>query len=140
VHRDILWSLNEKAKAPGIEVRDTDHMGLVAGIIDEIGLVGQVDRKLGTDPRERVSCGRAVKAMILDGLDFLSPEMNGRQSPLDAQLSDGSSPLTSYCESGAPVSRGRRPSWPPVNTATFQIGDAPDHRLAQRKPGDRRAE
>jgi transposase len=59
-------------KALQIEVRDIDHLGIVAGIIDEIGLVEEIDRKLGTHPQERVSPGRATKAMILNGLGFLS--------------------------------------------------------------------
>src|SRR5215216_413676 len=62
----------ESGKAPQIEVRDIDHLGIVGGIIDEIGLVEEFDRKLGTHPQERVSPGRATKAMILNGLGFLS--------------------------------------------------------------------
>jgi transposase len=62
----------DESKTPRIEVQDIDHLGIVAGIVDEIGLVEEIDRKVGTHPQEHVSPGRAVKAMILNGLGFLS--------------------------------------------------------------------
>ena len=55
-----------------IQVQDIDHLGIVAGIIDEIGLVEQVNELLGTHPQEVVSLGQVLKAMILNGLGFLS--------------------------------------------------------------------
>jgi transposase len=55
-----------------IEVENIDHLGLVAGIIDEIGLVEQINELLGQHPQEKVSGGHAVKAMILNGLGFVS--------------------------------------------------------------------
>jgi hypothetical protein len=58
----------DKRNTPQIEVRNIDHLGIVAGIVDEIGLVEEIDRQLGTDPREHVSCGQALKAMILKRL------------------------------------------------------------------------
>jgi transposase len=67
-----LWSMDETADALRIEVQDIDHLGLVAGIVDETGLVEEIDRKMGTHPLEHLSCGQAVKAMILNGLGFLS--------------------------------------------------------------------
>nr|WP_164929063.1 DUF4277 domain-containing protein [Gloeobacter violaceus] len=39
-----------------IQVHNLDHLGIVAGIIDSIGLVEEVDRLLGTHPQEHVSC------------------------------------------------------------------------------------
>jgi transposase len=55
-----------------LEVKDLDHLGLIAGIIDEIGLVEKINEKLGTDKREKVSSGQVVKAMLLNGLGFVS--------------------------------------------------------------------
>lgn len=55
-----------------IEVKNLDHLGIVAGIIDEIGLVDQINKILGQHPQEKVSAGQAVKAMILNGLGFVS--------------------------------------------------------------------
>src|SRR5829696_3991125 len=64
--------MDEHAQQLRIEVQDVDHLGIVAGIVDEIGLVEEIDRQLGTHPQEHVTCGQAVKAMILNGLGFLS--------------------------------------------------------------------
>ena len=47
-------------------------MGIVAGLVDEIGLVEILNQRLGIDPREKVSTGVIVKAMILNGLGFVS--------------------------------------------------------------------
>lgn len=55
-----------------IAVSNLDHLGIVAGIIDEIGLVAQINELLGTDEREKISSGDVVKAMILNGLGFFA--------------------------------------------------------------------
>lgn len=48
-----------------------DHHGLVAGMVDELGLVGKIDAMIPQDLDQRhVSVGTAVKAMILIGLGF----------------------------------------------------------------------
>lgn len=58
--------------ASGYRVQDIDHCGLVAGIIDEMELVEQINKLLGTHPQEIISAGLVVKAMILNGLGFVS--------------------------------------------------------------------
>ena len=55
-----------------IKVQDIDHCGIVAGICDEMELVEQINQLLGTHPQERISAGQVVKAMILNGLGFVS--------------------------------------------------------------------
>ncbi len=60
--------MEELGQAPRIDVQDIDHLGIVAGLVDEIGLVEEIDRKLGTHSQAHVSPGRAVKAMILKRL------------------------------------------------------------------------
>jgi transposase len=47
-------------------------LGIVAGLVDEIGIVDIVNQRLGIDPREKVSTGVIVKAMLLNGLGFVS--------------------------------------------------------------------
>ena len=59
-------------KVEEIEIKNLDHLGIVAGIIDEIGIVGKVNELLGTDPRENINCGQVVKAIILNGLGFVA--------------------------------------------------------------------
>lgn len=48
-----------------------DHLGLVAGMVDELGLVEKIDDLIPQDFSQRqISLGVAVKAMILNGLGF----------------------------------------------------------------------
>src|SRR5688572_15076362 len=48
-----------------------DHLGIVAGICDQIGLVEEID--LAVEPTGRiVTVGYAVKSMVLNGLGFVS--------------------------------------------------------------------
>ena len=58
-----------------IGVQDIDHCGLIADICDEMGLVEQIDQLLGTHPQSIITPGQAVKAMILNGLGFVSPPL-----------------------------------------------------------------
>ncbi|MEB3312278.1 MAG: IS1634 family transposase, partial [Snowella sp.] len=55
-----------------MKVENLDHLGIVAGLIDEIGIVELINEKLGTDSREKVSTGVVVKAMLLNGLGRVS--------------------------------------------------------------------
>jgi hypothetical protein len=65
----------ENSGAPGADayVSNTlDHHGLVAGLVDELGLVEKIDAMIPQDLSQRqVSVGMAVKAMILIGLGFV---------------------------------------------------------------------
>jgi hypothetical protein len=47
-----------------IQFQNLDHLGLVAGIIDEIGLVEQVNQLVGQHCCEKVSPGHVVKAAM----------------------------------------------------------------------------
>ncbi len=55
-----------------IEFQNIDHLGIIAGIIDAIGLVDIINKLVGQDPQEKISPGYVVKAMILNGLGFVS--------------------------------------------------------------------
>jgi transposase len=55
-----------------IRVETIDHLGIVAGLVDEIGIVEMLNKRLGIDPREKVTTGVIIKAMILNGLGFVS--------------------------------------------------------------------
>ena len=51
--------------------KQLDHLGLVAGMCDELGIVDLIDRLIPQDKEKRtVSIGQAVKAMVLNGLGF----------------------------------------------------------------------
>ncbi len=55
-----------------IQVKNIDHLGIVAGIVDQIGLVEEIDRHIKKHPQQLISTGQVVKAMILNGLGFVS--------------------------------------------------------------------
>ena len=48
-----------------ITVKNLDHLGIVAGLIDEIGIVEVINQKLGVDNREKITAGQVIKALIL---------------------------------------------------------------------------
>lgn len=54
------------------EIKNIDHLGIVAGLIDEIGIVETINSKLGIDPREKITAGILVKAILINGLGFVS--------------------------------------------------------------------
>lgn len=56
----------------GIQVKDLNHCGIIAGIIDEMGLVEKINQSVGTHYRQKVTPGLAVKAMIINGLGMFS--------------------------------------------------------------------
>jgi hypothetical protein len=37
------------------KIKNIDHLGIVAGLIDEIGIVEIINSKLGIDPREKIA-------------------------------------------------------------------------------------
>ena len=55
-----------------LKIRNIDHLGIIAGIIDQIGLVEIVNQEIGENSQEKISAGIVVKAMILNGLGFVS--------------------------------------------------------------------
>ncbi|MEH2044158.1 DUF4277 domain-containing protein, partial [Nostoc sp.] len=58
--------------AKDIKFEKIDHLGIVAGIVDSIGIVEIINNLLGSEPGEKVSAGQVVKAMILNGLSLMS--------------------------------------------------------------------
>lgn len=59
-------------KASEMKVENLDHLGLIAGLIDEIGIVKKINELVGEQPGEIVSPGLVVKAMIINGLGMVS--------------------------------------------------------------------
>jgi len=51
--------------------KNLDHLGIVAMVCREIGLADEIDRIVGVDPRQKVTCGEAVVAMVLNALGFV---------------------------------------------------------------------
>jgi transposase len=64
--------MNQTKVIPNIEVEDIDHLGIIAGIIDDIGIVDIINKRVGEHTQEQVSAGHVVKALILNCMGFLS--------------------------------------------------------------------
>ncbi len=56
----------------GIKIKTINHLGIVAGIIDELDIVDIVNQELGIEEQEIVNSGEIVKAIILNGLGFVA--------------------------------------------------------------------
>ncbi|MBE9033520.1 IS1634 family transposase, partial [filamentous cyanobacterium LEGE 11480] len=57
---------------PELQVSTLDHLGLVAGVIDELGLVELTDAELPVHGQNCLSGGQVLKAMLLNCFGFLS--------------------------------------------------------------------
>ena len=55
-----------------IQVQNINHLGIIAGIIDDIGIEEIINQELGIEKTEVVTAGQVVKAIILNGLGFVS--------------------------------------------------------------------
>ncbi len=55
-----------------IQIQNINHLGLIAGIIDNIEIEKIINEIIGFDKRELVTAGQIVKAIILNGLGFVS--------------------------------------------------------------------
>ena len=51
--------------------KDLGHLGIVSAVCHEIHLVEIIDEIVGVDPRQKVTCGEVVLAMILNCLGFV---------------------------------------------------------------------
>lgn len=61
-----------KESQVAMQILNIDHLGIVAGIIDEMELVEEVNKIVGIKTKENLTPGQVMKAMILNGLGFLS--------------------------------------------------------------------
>jgi transposase len=53
-----------------------DHLGLVAGMFEALGITEVIDKAPQQDPAMRiVTVGHAVKAMVLNGLGFVNQQL-----------------------------------------------------------------
>jgi transposase len=53
-----------------VHVERLDHLGLLASIVKDLGLIGMIDARLIPDEQEEITPGEAVAGMILNGLGF----------------------------------------------------------------------
>jgi transposase len=77
-----------------VRVERLDHLGLIASVIKDVGLITMIDRRLVPDAQEVITPGEAVAGMILNGLGFanrplsLTPQFFANK-PLDLLLRAG---------------------------------------------------
>ena len=69
---EIVEETVVKLKSEEIEIQNIDHLGIVARIIDSIGIVEIINELIGVEKDEKVNAGQVVKAMIINGLGFVS--------------------------------------------------------------------
>ena len=69
---EVLEETVVKLKPQEMEIENIDHLGIVAGIIDSIGIVEIINELIGVEKDEKVNAGQVVKAMIINGLGFVS--------------------------------------------------------------------
>ena len=76
------------------ETKRIDHLGIVAGICQQLDLIGMVDGLLPTPSERKVSCGQATQAMVLNALGltgralYLMPEYM-KNKPVDLLIGEG---------------------------------------------------
>jgi transposase len=77
-----------------VRVERLDHLGLIASVINALGLVNLIDTRLKPDDQEAITPGEAIKGMILNGLGFahrplsLTPQFFANK-PLDLLFRPG---------------------------------------------------
>lgn len=57
-------------EATEVNVERIDHLGIIAGVIQDLKIIERIDSYIPSDPREEVTTGEAVAAMIINGLGF----------------------------------------------------------------------
>jgi Domain of unknown function (DUF4277) len=53
-----------------VRVEPLDHLGLIAHMIKDLGLISMIDARIVPDEQEEITPGAAVAGMILHGLGF----------------------------------------------------------------------
>ena len=53
-----------------LKVERLDHLGIISGVIKDLGLIERIDDRIAPDPEEHITTGEAVAGMILNGLGF----------------------------------------------------------------------
>lgn len=80
-----------------VKVERVDHLGIIAGVIQDIGIIEMIDSRITPDKREEISTGEAIAGMILNSLGFsnrpisLTPQFF-ENKPMALLFRDGVSP------------------------------------------------
>ena len=77
-----------------VSVERLDHLGVVASVIKDLGIIEMIDARLPPHDQEEITAGEAVAGMILNGLGFsnrplsLTPQFFANK-PLDLLFRPG---------------------------------------------------
>jgi len=77
-----------------VHVERLDHLGLIASVMQDLGLMNMIDARLMPKEQEEITPGEAVAGMVLNGLGFanrpmsLTPQFFANK-PLDLRLREG---------------------------------------------------
>ena len=77
-----------------VHVERLDHLGLIASLIKDVGLIDMIDTRLVPDEQEEITPGEAMAGMILNGLGFANRPLS-LTSPFCAHT-----PLDLLCREG----------------------------------------
>ena len=55
-----------------LTVKNLDHLGMIAAIIGELGIVDYINQQLGEKDTTKISASLVIKAMILNGLGLIN--------------------------------------------------------------------
>jgi transposase len=77
-----------------VRVERLDHLGLIASVMKDLGLIAMIDSRLVPDEQEVITPGEAVAGMILNGLGFANRPLSFTpqffaNKPLDLLLREG---------------------------------------------------
>jgi len=77
-----------------VRVERLDHLGVIASVIKDLGLIAMIDTRLVPDDQEVITPGEAVAAMILNGLGFANRPLSFTpqffaNKPLDLLFREG---------------------------------------------------
>lgn len=59
-----------------VKVERIDHLGIVAGVIQDLGIIDMIDSRIVPDEREEITTGEAIAGMIINGLGFSDRPMS----------------------------------------------------------------
>jgi len=59
-----------------VKVERIDHLGIVAGVIQDLNIIDMIDSRITPDEREEITTGEAVAGMIINGLGFSDRPMS----------------------------------------------------------------
>lgn len=59
-----------------VTVERLDHLGVISGVIKDLGIVEKIDSRIETEDQEEITTGEAIAGMIVNGLGFSDRPMS----------------------------------------------------------------